>query len=619
MTDSVKLARPVEEKVVENSSTSVLEFVAVAFSILLSLVLYVYSIRNVHLRDMTDLGLVSILPWPFYLSLLVLCASFILTLRQKTLREPLLLLHVFLLIVMLYGTTLAIEEAPRFNVTWRHAGLVDYVQRGEPLNRSSDPYLDWPGFFILGAFVANIAGLKSILDIVAYAPIFYNLLYLGALVMIFRSATSNRRLAWLAVWLFFLTNWIGQDYFSPQGLNYVLYLTVLGIILLWFQDYPNQGFLKVLARLRFLRFLSASPSSPERSPDLSLGRRLGLSAVLLILVAFSVVSHQLTPFAILFCVAALTVFHLNSFRSLPFLIGLLIAGWIIFMARTFVLNDFNRLLQNFADLQHSVNQGLLDRLAGSPGHVFIVRFRLIFAIAIWVLAALGMFLRFRRSAQDQTGLRMLADVRIMILALAPFILIPLQSYGGEIILRVYLFALPFMIFFVASALYADDQAEISWKRTMVAGVLSIALVGGFFVARYGNEKIDQFTSNEVDAVQWFYQHAGLGSLLVAPSPHYPARFVGYEQYKLKYMPEEVLNNDVQSVMSTMSGKQYPEAYFIITRSEESFFYIFYADPVQNWSTFESALLNSGHFVVVYSNPDAIIYQYTKDKPRHRER
>ncbi len=617
MIDTVKVARHIREKIVENSGPLALEFAPIAFSILLSLVLYVNSIRGINLRDMTDVGLVSVLPWRFYVSLLFLCAGFMLTLKQKTLREPLLFLQVFLLIVMLYGTTLPIQEAPRFNVTWRHAGLVEYVQRNQPVNRSSDPYLDWPGFFILGAFVADVAGLKSILSIVSYAPIFNNLLYLGALIMIFRSATRNRRLAWLAVWFFFITNWIGQDYFSPQGLNYFFYLTILGIILLWFQDAPGEGFLKILARLPFLRFLSASPSERVQPPSVTPKQRLGLSIGLVMLVVFSVASHQLTPFAILFCLVALTLFNLNSFRGLPLITGLLIAGWVVFMARTFVVNDLSSLLQNTGHVQQAINQGILSRLAGSPGHVFIVQFRLIFTVVVWVLAMVGVFLRFRRSAKDHAGLNALPEIRMLLLALAPFVLIPLQSYGGEMLLRVYLFTLPFMIFFVASLISAEQQTGISWKRAILAGLLSMALIVGFFVARYGNEKVDQFTANEVDAVQWLYAHAGIGSMFASPSPHYPVRFTGYEQYKLRYMPNEVLNNDVQSVIAIMSGKQYPEAYFIVTRSQESFFSIFYADPIQNWQTFESALMSSGHFAVVYSNPDATVFRYVKDKPKYR--
>lgn len=614
MINTAKVTLKIRETISQTSNPLVLEFAPGVSCILISVGLYLFSIRNVNLLDMTDIGLVSVLPWPIYMSLLFLCAGFILTLKQKTLREPILFLHVVLLVIMLYGATLPVEEAPRFNVTWRHAGLVDYVQRNEAIRPSSDAYLNWPGFFILSAFVAEVAGLESILDIAAYASVFNNLLYMGALMMIFRSATSNRRLAWLAIWLFYVANWIAQDYFSPQGLNYFFYLTILGIILCWFQENPSKRFLKMFSRPRFLRFLSASVPSKARRPTITTNRSVALAICLLILAAFSVSSHQLTPFAILFCVTALTVFQFNSFRSLPLFLGILIAAWMIFMAAAFLKGNLTSMLQDIGHLEQVFHHGVTKRLEGSAGHTFIVRFRMMFTLGIWGLALLGVFFRFRNSFKSHNSSKILSDARFLVLAFVPFALIPLQLYGGEMMLRVYLFTLPFMTFFVASLIYAEPQIDISGIKTLATGLLSIALIAGFFFARYGNEKIDQFTANEVDAVQYFYEHAPAGSLLAAPSPHYPAKFLGYEQYKLKFLPDPVVENDIDAIIATMTAKKYPESYFIISRSQQSFLYIFYGFPVENWEPFESDLLASGQFATVYSNPDAIIFKYIGSKP-----
>jgi len=612
--NTAKVTLQIREKIGQNSSLLVLEFAAIASSVLISVGLYLLSIKDIHLLNMTDLGLASVLPWSIYVSILFLCLGFILTLKQKTLREPLLFLHVILLIMMLYGVTLPVEEAPRFNVTWRHAGLVDYVQRNEAIHPSSDAYLNWPGFFILSAFVAEVAGLKSILDIAAYASVFNNLLYIGALMMIFRSVTRNRRLAWLAIWLFYVANWIAQDYFSPQGLNYFLYLTILGIILCWFRGNPSKRFLETFARPRFLRFLSTSVPSKELRPTITTDRSVALALCLMILAAFSVSSHQLTPFAILFCVTALTVLQFNSFRNLPLIIGMLIAAWMIFMAAAFLKGNLTSMLQDIGHLEEVFHQGVTKRLDGSAGHTFIVRFRIMFTLGIWGLALLGVFFRFRNSFKSHNSSKILSDARFLVLAFAPFALIPLQLYGGEMMLRVYLFTLPFMTFFIASLVYSETQVDIPWIKTLATGLLSIGLIAGFFLARYGNEKIDQFTANEVDAVQYFYEHAPAGSLLAAPSPHYPAKFLGYEQYKLKFLPDPVVEDDIDSIIATMTAKKYPESYFIISRSQQSFLYIFYGFPMENWEPFESDLLASGQFATVYSNPDAIIFKYIGSKP-----
>jgi hypothetical protein len=611
--NTAKVTLQIREKIGQNSSLLVLEFAAIASSVLISVGLYLSSIKDIHLLNMTDLGLASVLPWSIYVSILFLCLGFILTLQQKTLREPLLFLHVCLLIMMLYGVTLPVEEAPRFNVTWRHAGLVDYVQRNEAIYPSSDAYLNWPGFFILSAFIAEVSGLKSILRLAPYASVFNNLLYLGALMMIFRSTTRNRRLAWLAIWLFYTTNWIAQDYFSPQGLNYFLYLTILGIILSWFQENPGTRFLEKLARVRFLKFLSIPTPTKKRIPKTPTTHPLALPLCLLVLIIFSVSSHQLTQFAILFCVTALTLFRFNSFRNLPFIIGIIIAIWMIFMAAAFLKGNLTSMLQDIGHIEEAFHQGVTKRLDGSAGHAFIVRFRMMFTLGVWGLAFLGIFFRFRNGFRRQNSFKILSDARFLLLAIAPFALIPLQFYGGEMMLRVYLFTLPFMTFFVASLIYAEPENDIPWKKALAAGLLSMVLIVGFFLARYGNEKIDQFTANEVEAVRYLYKHAPAGSLLAAPSPHYPAKFLGYEQYKLKFLSDQVLDNDIDAIVATMTAKKYPQSYFIVTRSQQSFFYIFYGYPVENWETFESALLDSGHFVTIYSNEDSKIFEYIENK------
>jgi hypothetical protein len=432
--------------------------------------------------------------------------------------------------------------------------------------------------------------------------------------MIFRSSTNNQRLAWLAIWLFYVTNWIAQDYFSPQGLNYFLYLTILGIILCWFRGNPSKRFLEIFTRSQFLRFFSSAVPLKELLLNPTTGRPGALSLYLLILVAFSISSHQLTPFAILFCVTALTVFQFNSYRTLPLIIGMLIVAWMIFMAASFLKGNLASMLQDIGQIEEAFHQGVTKRLDGSAGHAFIVRFRMMFTLGIWGLAFLGVFSRFRNNFKNRDTSKMMSDTRFLVLILALFGLIPLQFYGGEMMLRVYLFTLPFMAFFVASLVYAEPQIEISWAKTLASSLLSIALITGFFVARYGNEGIDQFTMNEVNAVHYFYRHASSGSLLAAPSPHYPAKFLGYEQYKLKFLPNQVLENDIQSLITAMTAKKYPEAYFIVTRSQQSFFYIFYGYPVKNWESFETALLDSGNFATVYSNEDAKIFKYEENRP-----
>src|SRR5439155_2006425 len=90
-------------------------------------------------------------------------------------------------------------------------------------------YNDWPGFFALGALLTKAAGLRSAVEFAGWAPVFFNLAFVVGPYLLFRSFTRDRRLLWVAIWLFVLTNWIGQDYFSPQAMSYFFYLVLIGV------------------------------------------------------------------------------------------------------------------------------------------------------------------------------------------------------------------------------------------------------------------------------------------------------------------------------------------------------------------------------------------------------
>src|SRR5215211_324546 len=198
-------------------------------------VLWGISLEGIDVRRMTDVGLISVLPPAVFIALLILTISFCLILHQRQFHRPVLLLHIVVLVVMLYGTGTLVEITQGFAFTWRHVGITESITRSGSINPKIDAYFNWPGFFILSAFITEIAGLQSAISLAAWASVFFNLLYLGPLLMIMRSATSDKRAIWLGVWFFYLTNWIGQDYLAPQALSYFLHLTILAILLRWFK------------------------------------------------------------------------------------------------------------------------------------------------------------------------------------------------------------------------------------------------------------------------------------------------------------------------------------------------------------------------------------------------
>lgn len=577
---------------------------------LCALFLWAISLKGVDVRHMNDLGLASVFSPSIIIALLILTMSFCFALRQPEIRTSVLLLHLAILVFMLYGVTALVEEVPRFAVVYRWAGITDYISRTGSVDPTFDPYFNWPGFFILSAFVTRISGYHDILSYAAWAPTFFNLIYLGPLYIIFTTATTDKRLVWLGLWFFSLTNWVGQDSFLPQALNFFLYLVTLAILLKWF-TIPSM----VRSRKHRWQLVDHFPPVIQKlfgwltAPDtLRLPaqprQRAALLVILVLIFALIDFSHPLTPFFVLASVTALVVFRRCMPFWLPILMAIMTATWIIFMARPFLVGHVDLLLGSFGQVGDTVTSNFTDRLVpGSPEHHFITLVRVIMTGFIWVLALLGGFRRLFKGYQDVT---------FVLLTIAPFLLLVAQSYTGEMLLRVYLFSLPFMVFFAASLFYAAPTSATS--RGVTAAVLSISLVllVGFLFTRYGNERMDYMTTYEVKGVHYLYSIAPPNSLLLEGWYGAPLQFQDYEKYSIdsldSVLPDAVTTKNVDAIVQFIDSQKPPHAYLIFTRSQKAT-----ADsagvPPGTLDQLEKAILTSGKFQLLYSNSDAQIFFY----------
>jgi hypothetical protein len=555
------------------------------------------------ISNMTDVGLISILPIPFFVSLISLVASYFFSLFQSKFTPFVLFLHLFLLIFILFGTTIWIEEVPRFNVTWRHIGVIDYIIENQGVGTKVDVYLGWPGFFIVNAFQMFLSGLETPIGYVSWAPVFLNLLYLGPLLLIYRSATTDQRLVWAAVLFFYLTNWIGQDYFSPQGLAYFFYMLILGILVTWFRKIPRLVWLEKLSkRIKFFSGLSAEAQKDQAPPEIKStpAQRIGLFFVILISLFFITASHQLTPFAIFLSLVALSLFKRITLKGLVTIILVVTVAWIGYMGVDYIGNNIEKILSGIGQVEAAVDENITGRLVGSPGHLFIVRLRLVMTMVLWGFAGLGILLRIRKG---------IWDINLLLITIAPFLLVGLQLYGGEMLLRVYLFALPPMAFFAASIFFPEKREKFNWKMPVILTLASLVLLLGFLFARYGNEKFDQFTHQEVAAVQALYEMAEPKDLLVAPSPHYPIKFEEYADHPQLFVANEVIEGDIGKLGEAIRARDYRGGFFIITTSQINYFKINYNFNPEIWVELEKNLEDSDRFQLVYKNDDARIYHY----------
>ena len=580
---------------------------------LCALILWSISLKNVDIRRMTDLGLVSVLPPLTIIALVILTTSFCLTLGQRQVRVPILFLCLVLLIFMLYGVTTLVEEAPRFSVVYRHAGFNEYIMRTGSVDPNLDAYFNWPGFFVLSAFVTKVTGYHDILPFAAWAPVFFNLIYLGPLYMIFTSATTDKRLVSLGLWFFYLTNWIGQDYFSPQGFNFFLYLVIIAILLRWFKV-TTAAQPRIPGRLwrhlgpfaplvqRLYRWLTVP--DPFCTPSQPRQRRVLLIS-LVIVFALVIFSHPLTPFFVLISVTTLVIFRRCTPRWLPILMAIMTGAWIFFMAQPFLVGHMYLVTGSFGQIGNIVKSNVGNRVAqGSPGHNFVSRMRTIMTAAVWGLALIGGVRRLRRGYRDVT---------YILLAIAPFPLLVAQSYGGEMLLRIYLFTLPLMVFFAAALFSTRSISGTSrWMPVAVAGT-SLILLGGFLFARYGNERMDYMTYAEVNGTHYLYSIAPPNSLIIMGCDGGALKFQGFEKYEYAQIAQDpcfaLATQTVNSVVEFIESQKYANVYLIFTRSQKAEADIVTGLPPGLLDRLENVLSRSDHFKLMYSNSDVQIFKY----------
>lgn len=619
-------------------------FASVALTVT-AIVLWERSLADIDVDAMTDLGLVSVLPATAWFAYALLVGGFCLALSERPLREWLVACHVVALILMLYALPGAVESVPRLAAAWRHAGVIEYVTRTGAVDPGIDAYFNWPGFFVLGAFVEEVAGFGSALAFLRWAPVVFPVLFLAPLLVTLRTATSDRRLVWLAIWLFYAANWVGQDYFAPQALSFVLYLTVFAALLRWFvSDRRGQGassrskadtstgelgspphglteaqlswFTSHPSRLRTLMEAKADPVTRDVGPPpqgLSPPQRVGVMAIVITVLAAMVPTHQLTPFAVLVGIVALTVLGYSQARSLPTLLAVLIGGWVSFMAISYLSGHLGVLAGGVGALGKTLDANVGNRIQGSADHLLIVYLRLALTGAVWLLAILGATRSFRRGTLREP---------MAVLALAPFLLIALQPYGGEVLLRVYLFTLPFAAFFVASLFYPRADTGRSLWTTGGVAVLACVVLSGTLFARYGNERMEHFTQGEADAVTYLYDVAPAGSVLVSWGRNLPWKFRDYEKFEYRIVTEEAgraaaekPRRTVARIEALMRSSPGRKGYFVITSGQQAENELLGLSTRRSLERVEALVVASSKFDLVYRNDDAAIFGLSGEERR----
>ncbi|MHB9754700.1 lipopolysaccharide biosynthesis protein [Streptomyces sp. BYX5S] len=451
----------------------------------------VLGMGEADLDRMGGLGLVSVLSPVTLLGGALLIGVFASLLWLERPHKRLLLLTLLATVVSLHALPAVIEAEPRFATAWQHLGFMDYIDRTGSAVPDLDARWSWPGFFAAAAFLAKACGVDDLTEIVRWWPTAVQLLYLAPMFLLLKSVRASWRAKWTGLWIFVLSGWVGQDYFSPQGFTYLLYLVFVAILLVYF-------------RAPRMLWGKRRPGETEVAPT-DRRQRAVLLVVLIALFAATVPAHQLTPFVMLGVLAVLVLVGKSELRGLPLLFGVIVVVWLGFLAEPYWSGHFNELFGGVGGVGGNVTSSVSGRIQdGSSSHKLVLYTRVALAGAVMAFAAYGWWRRREWKYRERS---------LLVLTFVPFLGFGMQSYGGEMALRVFLFALPGAALLAGLALFPrtgvtakerdKDRISLAPLAALMAGLM---LMGGFLVARWGNEPFERIRPGEVAAMDYVYAH-----------------------------------------------------------------------------------------------------------------
>jgi hypothetical protein len=594
-----------------------------------ALVLWSTSLPLIDTDNIGDAGLVTVLPPSFFLALALVTVAFVISVRSG-LRARWRAALVGILVLILHGTAPLIYDAPRFAYVYKHLGVVDLVTRYGSADRTIDAYNNWPGFFLLNAYFREAGGLRTSLDYTAWAPVFFNLCFALVLFLAYRCLIDDTDVRWVGIWLFLLGNWVGQDYLAPQAFAFLMTMAVLAIGLAWLRKSPGRWgrwipgrWLDRLSALRAAVPRGTAPPwwKPLPPPPLPIGGRW--MAVLLTVILFGAVvaSHQLTPLMAIAAVSVLVVVARLRPWWLPVVMAAMTVLWFAVVAGEF-LSAHAYLIGDVGQRPDTAVSSNLSDLDTAPGQVLVAWTSRVLSAALWSLAAVGVVTRWRRGHRDWA---------LIALAASPLPMVAALSYGGEMLFRIYFFALPWVALLAGAAVAELCRSKLAGglpgrRAPVLVTLLCFTLTLGWCIAAYGQDKGNHIRSGEVQASAWFYEHAPDGSLMMLVNGNFPSRLEGnYGRFEVnnfflepRYHNHDfttadlprlirILEGDTRASMAVRRVKE-ADAYVIISTSQVEYADLYRLASPEQIGSLETLLATSNQFELVYSNPDARVYQ-----------
>jgi hypothetical protein len=499
-----------------------------------------------------EYGLIHSLTPVYFIAVGLLTVGFILALFHQQNWKMLFTLSI-ILIAFLKITPILIEGTGRPSWGRFNYGFVDYVLREGHVS-SELIYHNWPSFSVLSAVFIQITGFTGREHLLMLSPFLLDVLLLIILLFFCDTILDNGKKKWMLVWLFFFANWVGQDYFAPQTVAYILYFMMLAIVFKLKQD----------LKARKARF-----------------------TVLVLLLAALVTVHSLTPIFLLFVLFSLFIVGYSRDLRLFLFSAFLFVSWTVFGSETFLESSLIKYMPSI-NLSLFIQENVFERLSGSVAHKVIGYSRIIFSLVILFTGLIG-FVKLWKSRRK-------IDRRVIGCLIGPLIVSSFLSYGGEMLFRIYIFLLIPCLYFTVQNLDSKKIAPL---------IFVVLIISPFFhvVTYYGTEIYEHVSLAEIKGADFFYDIGPHDSLVICRD--ITLNFKNIEQYEYIYFRYHNITwkNDALVLHDVELYER--ESYFIWLTETDKFWFDFYVGDSLFISDVSAGL--GSRFNKIYSNPNFELY------------
>jgi hypothetical protein len=489
-------------------------------------------------------------------------------------RESTLTVSVVSLLVILVATPAIVYQLPRYDWSQKHVGVTLYFLQHGVLNSKIDIYQSWPAFFGGVAWLCKAAHVANVEAIARWWPAVTDTINLASVYFIGSILGLTKRRCLLAALLFTLGNTIGQDYFSPQSAAFVLFLLVFALCL-----HPD------------------GRAAAFRKVDW---------ALFVLFVTVIAVTHQLTPFATVGILLVFTVCGLTRRRSLPIIAFVPTAAWALThlsqIRQYFNVSDIGNVAVNVqtTNTQSHYHYIWYIRLGDAGQGLAPV---LVGAIALIALITWRQRVTYGLAAAAAACTSMVAAIH----------------YGNEDIYRATLFALPWL-----ALLAGHIRVQGRWVAKVALPTLLALISAAYVIGDMGFDDIYVTRPGDVAAALYFEQAAPDGSSVTTigsysadgprVSPRYP--LYTYKSFLDDGLPQGVTTKAAASTLNGLTSSAINSSdslsasqYVLGTQQAAAQLSDDGVMTLSQYRQFESDLVRSGYWRIVYKTPTAELLKY----------